>query len=355
MPAEVMVYYVLALCLFRSVSTREVLRCLVDGFRWIRPGVPLAVSGKSSISRARTRLGVAPFRELRQSSVRWLSDERTPGAWYCGRRLVGLDGSTLSVPDESGNRAFFGLPGASRGQAAFPKLRISVLLELGTRAPFAWRAGPYRESERVQANELIPHMGPGMLMLADRGYAGFPLWSRAQKTGADLLWRARSRPGFPVKEAYADGSWRSVFKGKSGNEACTVRVIDYTLKEEDARVYRLVTTMLDPKEAPADELAALYHQRWEIETAYDEVKTHLLGPDAMLRSKTPVLVQQEFEGLMLAYYAVRALLSKAAGKAAEDTARLSFVHAVRVLRRRGQHPGVSPPEPESAAGDRNRD
>jgi len=113
LPAEVMVYYVLALCLFRSVSTREVLRCLADGFRWIRPETPLAVSGKSSISRARTRLGVDPFRKLRQSSVHWLSDESTPGAWYCGRRLVDLDGSTLDVPDEKRNRAFFGLPSSS--------------------------------------------------------------------------------------------------------------------------------------------------------------------------------------------------------------------------------------------------
>lgn len=355
LPAEVMVYYVLALCLFRSASTREVLRCLLDGFRLIRPESPFAVSDKSSISRARTRLGVAPFHKLRESSVRWLSEESTPGAWYCGRRLVGIDGSTLSLPDETRNRAFFGLPGCSRGQTAFPKLRISMFLELGTRAPFAWCAGPYKESEQTQANELVLNMGPGMLMLADRGYTGFPLWVRAQKTGADLLWRARSRPSFPVKQTYEDGSWRSVFRGKGANEACEVRVIEYTLKQDDATVYRLVTTILDPDEAPADELAALYHERWEIETAYDEVKTHMLGPGAMLRSKTPGLVQQEFEGLMLAYYAVRALISKAANKAAEDADRLSFVHTVKVLQRRIQQPGVSPPEPDSAGRDGTAD
>jgi len=135
LPAEVMVYYVLTLCLFRSVSTREVLRCLMDGFRLIRPESLFTVSNKSSISRA--RLGVASFHQLRQSSVHWLSNESTFGAWYCGRRLVGIDGSTLRLPDEKGNRAFFGLPGCSRGQTAFPKLRISMLLELGTRAPFA--------------------------------------------------------------------------------------------------------------------------------------------------------------------------------------------------------------------------
>ena len=182
-----------------------------------------------------------------------------------------------------------------------------------------------------------------MLMLADRGYTGFPLWLRAKKTGADLLWRARSQPHFPVKEAHEDGSWRSVFSGKGTDNTCEVRVIDYTLKQEDATVYRLVTTMLDPEEAPADELAALYHERWEIETTYDEVKTHMLGPGAMLRSKTPDLVQQEFEGLMLAYYAVRALITKAAKKADEDPDRLSFVHTVNVLQRRIQQPGVSPP------------
>jgi len=108
---------------------------------------------------------------------------------------VGIDGSTLSLPDKKGNREFFGLPGCSRGQTAFPKLRISMLLELGTRAPFAWYAGPYKESEQTQAKELLSSMGPGMLLLADRGYTGFPLWFRAKKTGADLLWRARSQPG----------------------------------------------------------------------------------------------------------------------------------------------------------------
>jgi len=127
LPAEVMMYYVLTLCLFRSVSTREVLRCLMDGFRLIRPDSPLLVSGKSSISRVRTQLGVDPFHKLRQSSVHWLSNENIPGAWYCGRRLVAIDGSTLSLPDEKRNRAFFGLPGCSRGQTAFPKMRISML------------------------------------------------------------------------------------------------------------------------------------------------------------------------------------------------------------------------------------
>jgi len=119
-------------------------------------------------------------------------------------------------------------------------------------------------------------------------------------------------------------------------------VIDYTLKQDDATIYRLVTTMLDPEEAPANELAALYHERWEIETAYDEVKTHMLGPGAMLRSKTPDLVQQEFEGLMLAYYAVRALITKVAHKAAGDADQLSFVHTVNVLQRRIQQPCVFP-------------
>jgi len=226
-----------------------------------------------------------------------------------------------------------------------------MLLELGTRAPFAWCAGPYKESEQTQAKELLSNMGPGMLLLADRGYTGFPLWFRAKKTGADLLWRARSQPQFPVKETYEDGSWRSVFRGKGTDNTCEVRVIDYTLKQEDATIYRLVTTMLDPKEAPADKLAALYHERWEIETAYDEVKTHMLGPGAMLRSKTPDLVQQEFEGLMLAYYAVRALITKAAHKAAEDADRLSFVHTVNVLQRRIQQPGVFPPEHDTTGRD----
>ena len=347
LPAEVMVYYVIAMALFRTVSAREVLRCLVDGLRWISPDLPVRVSGKSSISRARTRLGAAPFLALRDSCVAPLARPGTPGAWYRGLRLVAFDGSSLNLPDEARNREAFGLPGSSRGSAAFPQARVTAMVELGTHAAFAWHAGPLAESEAEQAERLLGHLSSGMLVLADRCYAGFPLWSRAAATGADLLWRFKGNMKFPVAEALDDGSWRSVIRGSGRDRRRSrgelpVRIVAYRIEGGDETTM-LATTLLDHRAAPAAELAALYHERWEIETAYDEVKTHILGPGAALRSKTPDLVFQEIDGLMLAHYAVRRLIREAAEKAGEDPDRLSFVHAVRVMRRRIINPGAFPP------------
>ena len=347
LPAEAMMYYVVALGLFRSVSAREVLRCLLEGLRWVSSEAALRVSGKSSISRARTRLGPAPFEALVAARVGPLAEPATRGAWYRGWRLVAFDGSTLNVPDEAANRQRFGAPGASRGRAAFPQVRLTALVEVGTRAAFAWRAGAYDESEEAQAEVLLPRLSAGMLVLVDRGYCGFPLWRRATGTGADLLWRVKVNLRLPVLERFGDGSYRSMLRGSGQDRRrsrgeCPVRVVEYTLADADSPIYRLATTLLDPAAAPATELAALYHERWEVETAYDEVKTHILGPGALLRSKTPDLVLQEVHGLMLAHYAVRRLIHEAARRVDEDPDRLSFVHAVRVVRRRVENPGVSP-------------
>ena len=171
-------YYVIALGLFRSVSAREVLRCLVDGLRWMASSMPARVSGKSSISRARTRLGTEPFQALCRARVGVVAEQQTRGAWYRCLRLVAFDGSTLDVPDEVENRQEFGLPGAGRGQAAFPQVRLTALVEVGTRVAFAWHRGPLRESEAEQAEALLDHLSAGMLVLADRYYFGFPLWLR---------------------------------------------------------------------------------------------------------------------------------------------------------------------------------
>ena len=319
---------------------------LTHGFWERRFGGDTAILGRS-ISRARTRLGSAPFEALRAARVGLVADLATRGAWYRGRRLVAFDGSTLNVPDEATNRQTFGVPGASRGRAAFPQVRIAALVEVGTRAAFAWRAGGYDESEDAQVEALLPRLSEGMLVLADRGYCSFPLWQRAADTGADLLWRMKTNLRLPVLERFDDGSYRSVLRGSGLDRRRSrgerpVRVVEYRLDGTSDAVYRLATTLLDPAAAPAAELAALYHERWEVETAYDEVKTHILGPGAMLRSKTPELVRQEVHGLMLAHYAVRRLIHEAARKVDEDPDRLSFIHAVRVVRRRVENPGISP-------------
>lgn len=350
LPAEVAVYFVIALGLFRSCSAREVLRCLAEGLRRIDGGEGFRIPGKGAISRARQRLGSEPFEVLRRTQVKPLGQPETPGCWFRGLRLVALDGSTLDMPDEEDNRSRFGLPGSTRGSPAFPRARLSVLVEVGTRAALAWQHGPCAEAEMRQAERLVSHLSKGMLVLADRYYCGFPLWRKARATGADLLWRVKTNMRFPVLKEYSDGSYRSRLcgSGRDRNRSKgtrSVRVIEYTLPGRD-EVYRLATT-LSPKQATAHELAALYHERWEVENAYDEIKTHLLAPgpagSTALRSKTPELVSQEIDGTLLAHYAIRSLLHAAAKKSQEDPDRLSFAHAVQVIRRRLQKPCAFPP------------
>ena len=194
-----------------------------------------------------------------------------------------------------------------------------------------------------------------MLCLADRNFFGFDLWKKACKTGADLLWRVKKNLRLPCEKRLPDGSYLSTIYGsdknrRQGAHGIRVRVIEYTLEGvADAEpLYRLLTTILDWEQAPAGDLAALYHERWEIETALDELKTHLRGSKIVLRSKTPDLVRQEFYGLMMTHFAVRGLMHEAALKAGEDPDRLSFLHAVRVVRRKLPHFVAIPPSAENS-------
>lgn len=350
MPAAVTVYYVIALGLYRPFSTQEVLRCLSDGLHHLKDEDDSRLPGKGSISRARQRLESEPFEVLRRTCVKPLAKRRMKGSWYHDLRLVALDGSTLDMPDEEANRNFFGLPGSGRGSPAFPHARLTTLFEVGTRAPLAWQHGPYNESEMRQAERLMPHLTTGMLVLADRYYFGFPLWQAIVEGGADLLWRVKSNIRLPVEKEFPDGSYLSRVRGSGRDRQRSrghlpVRIIEYTLPGR-SEGYRLATT-LSPKRAPAIELIALYHERWEAENAYDEIKTHLLTPgpggSTALRSKTPELVSQEINGIMLAHYAVRYLLHTSARRRKEDPDRFSFTHAVHVTRRRLQSNGVFPP------------
>lgn len=268
-------------------------------------------------------------------------DDRTRGAWYRGWRLVSLDGSTLDVADEAGNRAAFGYPGASRGSAGFPQLRFVSLLENGTHVLYASRLGPYGKGEIDLAQQVLPALEKGQLCLADRNFLGYRLWQQACQTGADLLWRGKRHLRLKVERRFSDGSyWSQIHPSekdrRNGRNGVRVRVIEYRLEgvEQAEPFYRLVTTILDPEQAPAEELARLYPQRWEIEGALDELKTHLGGGRMVLRSKTPELARQEFYGLMMAHYAIRGLMHEAALAADEDPDRLSYVHAVRVIRRK---------------------
>ncbi len=351
LPAQVVVYYVIALALYMQSSYREVLRCLLEAVQWLRdPSVGVRVAGKSGISQARTRLGWEPLRQLHDELVKPVAVRSTRGAWYRSWRLVSLDGSTLDVADEKANEDAFTRPGASRGSSAYPQVRFVSLVENGTHVLFGSQMDSYRTGEITLAKAVLPRMRSGMLCLADRNFFGFELWQLAQATGADLLWRMKKNMRMACEKRLPDGSYLShVYPSERDwrhkTNGIILRVIDYRLEgiEDSEPIYRLATTILDPGKAPASELAALYHERWEIETAFDELKTHLRGAKIVLRSKTPDLVRQEFYGLLMAHFAIRGLMHEAALKADEDPDQLSFLHAVRVIRRKMAVYGAIPP------------
>ena len=342
LPAHVVVYYAIALALYMQSSYREVLRCLLEGLQWLRePALTLRVAGNSGISQARTRLGWEPLRQLHDEVVKPIALAATQGAWYRQWRLVSLDGSTMDVADEQANAEAFGRPGASRGSSAYPQLRFVCLVENGTHVLFGTRMGAYATGENTLAKDVLGALDSTMLCLADRGFFGFEMWRQALATQAQLLWRTRKNMRFACEQRLADGSYLSRIypterDRRHQTNAIVLRVIEYRLEgvAEAEPIYRLVTSVLDAQQAPAQELAALYHERWEIEAALDELKTHLRGVQIVLRSKTPDLVRQEFYGLLMAHFAVRALMHEAALKADVDPDRLSFVHAVRVVRRK---------------------
>ena len=351
LPGHVTVYYVIALALYMQSSYREVLRCLLEGIQWLAgPAASINVAGNSAISQARTRLGWEPVRHLHDELVKPIAVAATKGAWYRSWRLVSMDGSTLDIADEKGNDEAFGRPGASRGQSAFPQIRFVSLVENGTHVLFGSRMADYATSEIALAKTILSSLSQGMLCLADRGFFGFEMWKQAAATGADLLWRVRKNILLPCEQRLPDGSYLSRIYPSPQDQrrqrnGVVVRVIEYRLEgvEGSEPLYRLATTILDHERAPATELAALYHDRWEIETAFDELKTHLRGARIVLRSKTPDLVRQEFYGLLMAHFAIRGLMHEAALESGEDPDRLSFLHAVRVVRRKLTTFGAIPP------------
>ena len=344
--ARVTVYYVLAMCLFSGQGYEEVMRLLAGGLEWLgrwRRG--WSVPSTAAIAKARARLGPEPLRELFERVVRPLAAESTQGSWYRGLRVVSMDGTTLDLADTAENDARFGRPGSARGEgrSAFPQVRLVGLGECGTHAVFAAALGPYSSAEKTLAAGVLPKLQGDMLLLADRGFAGYELWVAAAGTGAQLLWRATATFTLPVLELLADGSYLSrLLPGKgtrlhrAGAGPVTVRVLEYAIDDGRAPAgerYRLITTLLDPGRAPAAELAGLYAQRWEFENALDEIKTHQRGAGLVLRSRSPDGVEQEVWGFLLVHWAIRDLMHAAALDAEIDPDRVSFTRALRLARR----------------------
>ena len=340
LPARVMAYFSIGMALHSEGSYEDVLALLSDGLAWVSGEEPVRLPSKSAIFQARARLGAEPVEELFSRVAAPLAGPDTPGAWLAGRRLVAMDGTCLDVADRAENAEFFGRPGVNKGeQAAFPQARVVALAECASHAVFDAVVGSYTTAENTLARELIGRFEPGMLVLADRGFCGFPLWSRAAATGADLLWRAMPNMKPRHVETLADGTWVAELRpsGNAGRHATplTIRVIDYQIDDgrPNDETYRLFTTILDPDEAPATDLAVAYAQRWEIESAFDELKTHQRGARTVLRSKSPDLVLQEIWGHLCCHFAIRTLMWEAADHAGVDADRVSFVAALRIARR----------------------
>lgn len=351
LPAREMVYFAIAMGLYSEGSYDDIWSLLTDGLSWAsgwqreyRP------PSRSAIFQARARLGAEPLMELFARVAAPVGTRETPGTYLAGRRMVAIDGTCLDVADTPDNDAHFGRPGNSKGeQAAFPQARVVALAECGTHAIFAAEIGPYSDSEATLSTRLLGHLSPGMVLLADRGFFSYALWRKAAATGADLLWRVRTDKMAPKPRLVADlgdGSYLAHLQqthsaAARAREPILVRVVDYEIDDgrDNPEGYRLFTTITDPKEISAIQLAEAYTRRWEIESAFDELKTHQRGPRIVLRSKSPDLVLQEIWGHLCCHYAIRTLMAEVALEGRRDPDRLSYVAALRLTRQTVAHPG----------------
>ncbi len=340
LPAALMVYYVIALSLFPGVAYQSVLRWLLSGLQWL--GNPIfRVACRESLSDARQRLGVLPMQRLHEQMAQPMAEKSLPGSYFKDLLLVAIDGSTFALQDTIANSTEFGRSSNQNGESAWPLARFVGLVECGTHLIFAANLGGYKDSEITLAKPLATSLGAGMLCMADRLFPGYELWKQYAATGAHLLWRAKASVKLKKTKDLADGSylaeWLPEEERKKGSKAVIVRVIEYKLMDpgavgDKAEIYRLITTILDPCEATAAELAALYPQRWEIEIAIKEGKTVLRKGRITLRSKKPELVKQEFWGMILAHYLVRKMMAQAALDRKRDPDELSYEGSIEIIK-----------------------
>ncbi len=321
LPSSLVVCLVIAMSLWSSDSMTAVLKNLVGGLsrQWTKLGKYWRVPNSASITQARQKVGCRVFSQLFEQIVRPLAREETPGAFLGGLRVMAVDGTVLDVPDSQANARVFGYPASRPGtKAAFPKVRLVMLIEAGTHLIVDALMCPYRIGERVRAKRLLRSVTEGMLLMWDRGLHSYAMVNTTLTQGCHYLGRVPAHVKFPVETVLDDGSYLSWIApdGKSKKKGCTriqVRVIEYTIDADAGQqTYRLITSLMDISVFPALLLAAEYHQRWEIENTIDELKTHLLGRKTPIRSLKPRQVVQEIYGWLLGHYAVRCLMFTAA-------------------------------------------
>jgi len=352
LPARLMMVFTLACWLFMRSGYGLVLAKLADAHALEEKGWgDWQAPSTGSITKAKAKLGAAPFKLLFTRSATPVGTADTPGVFFAGLRVATVDGFTLDVPDTAENAAFFGRGGnGSESRNPYPQVRALVLAEAGTRMLLGAAYGPSSTGEQTLAQDLLPAIGAGMLVLADRNFASWKLWRAAAGTGADLCWRMSASFALPRLQVLPDGTYLSELKPPRTKDGppVRVRVIEYSVltTDQDGRqtseLFALATTLTDVEGCPAIELARLYHDRWQAETGIGDLKTAIRGgPEVVLRSKTPAMVEQEFWALLCVYQAIRDLISYAA-PVGLDPGRVSFKRAFEAARDSVTRAALSP-------------
>ncbi|WP_427006936.1 IS4 family transposase [Pseudarthrobacter sp. H2] len=350
LPSRLMVYYVMALALFSAGSYEEVMRSLLAGMEWITGRFrDWQMPTKAAIFKARTRLGSAVMAELFAETAKPLALPGGPG-FHGSWRLVSVDGTCLDLADTEANERAYGRPGTATDlKSAYPQARALGLVECATHAVIGAVVSGFSTSEHDLYPGLLHRLEADMLAMSDRGFFSYTAWKDSSGTGAQLLWRVKANAVLPVLEDLADGSYLSAVyanpKARRNNtDPIRVRAIEYTVSTGDtSSEFRLITTILDPHAASAEDLAEAYAKRWEIESCFDELKTHQRGPGTVLRSKTPDGVLQEIYGYLCVHYAIRSLIGDVAHHFEEDPLRFSFTRTLRAVRRSlAARPAFSP-------------
>src|SRR5919201_1061928 len=338
--AEATIWVLIALNVYTHLAVGHVLRKVSQGLRFIWPDPTYRVPGASAFVYRRYQLGAAPVVALYERLARPIATPQTLGAFRFGLRLMALDGTVEDVPDSPANAAAFGRQHGSRGDSAFPQGQGVYLVECGTHAIVDAIFGPYGTSERDGAHALLRAVSADMLVMWDRGLHEYDLLTAVRQRGAHALSRLPAHVKPEGVASLPDGSTLAYLRPsdpqrRAQGERLLVRMIEYTHTDTAlpgyGETHRLVTTLLDPRVAPAVELVCLYHERWESELVVDEMDTHQRLAGRPLRSHKPEGVLQELYALLIAHFAIRVLMHEAALQADLDPDRLSFVHAVRVI------------------------
>lgn len=358
LPAHVAAYLTMGLCLFGEDDYEEVATKVTGSLdRWGCWDAAWSVPTSSAITQARKRLGHKVFAEVFAAVAEPVGGMFTRGAMLRDWRVLAIDGFDVDLPDSPQNAAEFGYAGSGDNRSGYPKARVVALSECGTHAFLAAEVAPYAVGEKTLAKRLYGRLQADELLTADRNFYSYQAWSQAQASGAALLWRAPTQLELPLVRVLPDGTYASVLvnpklrgarrdavvaAAKAGDQldpadGYVVRVIEYNVPDRDgngsAELIVLLSTITDPRDARADELADTYHQRWEHETGNDQLKTHLRGPGKVLRSRLPALAYQEIWAWLTVHYAIAVLIHRAAEAADIDPDRISFTRALRIIRR----------------------